>query len=58
MGNETFYGDGLMALGGISYNTATVVNHENWLPVSLNDFDVTAKFRGKTMQALQRMLMW
>ena len=47
-----------MALGGISYNTATFVDHENWLPVSLNDFDVTAKFRGKTMQALQRMLMW
>ena len=28
MGNETFYGDGLMALGRVSYNTATVVDHE------------------------------
>ena len=47
MGNKTFYGNGLMAIGGISYNMATVVDHEKFLvSVSLNDFDVTAKFRG------------
>ena len=28
MGNKTFYGNGLMALGGISYNMATVVDLE------------------------------